>query len=762
MAPAPVRPVSEALKPLEWAPHLNPYPSARRDEDFKEVFLSKSAGEVTVPDPYHWLHEPPSTSDETQRFVADQASFTKNYLSKYSHRDDLHSSIQKNWDYARFSCLSFKADGYYYFNFNSGLQAQSAIYRIKKGEEVKAMEGCDGKNPGGELFLDPNLFSLDGTASLSSIAFSDSCKYVAYGVSRSGSDWSTIYVRRTNSPHTRSAEDGGKRGEDPGRMDDVVRFIKFGFPTWLKDESGFFYQRYPEKIDHGDEKDDKAGTETQADLNAMLYFHKLGTPQEEDILIMKDTQNPEYMWGASVTDDGKYLALTTSKDTGRSNRLWIADLESQPLGCDMHWHKIVNEFGSEYMLETNDDSLLYILTNKDAPKRKIVTFDLEAQDEGFKDLITEDQEAILDSFLPINNDQVVVGYARHAKDELYLYDLSTGKRVKRIGENLIGSCSQKTGRRHHTEFFFSFGSFVSPGTVYRYRFDQPSGQELSVFREIQLDGLRAQDFVSEQVFYKSKDGTQVPMFLTYLKNFKKDGTAPALQYGYGGFSISIGPFFSPSLMTFVRHYGAVLAVPNIRGGGEYGEDWHLAGCFDRKQNVFDDFQCATKYLIENKYAAPKKVSIMGGSNGGLLVAACVNQAPELFGAGVAEVGVLDMLRFHKFTIGRAWTADYGNPDDPEAFDYLYKYSPLHNINPDVVYPPLMLLTADHDDRVVPLHSFKHAATLQHCLRNNPNPLLLRVDMKAGHGAGKSTEMRIREAVDKLSFIASSLGLKWLD
>ncbi|MBW0493637.1 hypothetical protein O181_033352 [Austropuccinia psidii MF-1] len=760
IAQMPPAPVSEARSEhsARWNPQSTPYPAARRDEASSEVFQSKTNGAVTVPDPYAWLHNP--QSQETTKFVADQAAFTKAYLNQYPHRHDLHSAIQKNWDYARFSCHSLQQDGYYYFNFNSGLQSQSLLYRVKKGEEEKALEGLDSKHPGGQLFLDPNLFSTDGTAALQSAAFSHSGSYVAYGVSRSGSDWTTIYVRKTDSPHPKSAEEGGKRGEDPGRLNDVVRFVKFSSPRWLKDDSGFFYQRFPEKIDHGNESDDKAGTETGADLNAMLYFHKLGEPQENDILILKDPDNPSYMWGAEVTKDGRYLVVTTSKDTGRSNRLWIADLKSQPLGSQMKWEKIVDEFGSEYYVAANDGSRLYLVTNKNAPKRKAVTYDLSKPQESFQDLIPEDPEANLETYHPINQNQVVVVYSRHVNDELYLYDLASGKRIKRIGENLIGNCVQLTGRREHDEFFFSITNFLSPGIVYRYQFNQSQGQELTEFRKTQLEGLDSNNFVSKQIFYQSKDGTRIPMFITHLKDFTSDASAPVLQYGYGGFAISITPFFSPTFLTFIAAYGAVLAVPNIRGGGEYGEDWHLAGCFEKKQNVFDDFQYATKYLIENKYTTAKKVTIMGGSNGGLLVAACVNQAPELFGAAVAEVGVLDMLRFHRFTIGRAWTADYGCPDNPVAFDYLVKYSPLHNINPNAEYPALILLTADHDDRVVPLHSLKYAAAVQHALPNNPQPLLLRVDLKAGHGAGKSTEMKIKEAADKLGFVAFSLDLKW--
>lgn len=758
-------PIPDAkVYPTHWDPKSNPYPPARRDLSVSETFQSKKNGPVEVADPYSWLHQPPKDSKETQDFVSSQQALTKDYLQKYSHGKDLHAAITKNWDYARFSSPSLKADGYYYFSFNSGLQAQSILYRFKKGEEEQVAKNPDPKQPGGELFLDPNLFSLDGTAALSFSAISESGIYMAYGVSRSGSDSHTIYVRRTDSPHPKTAQDGGKKGEDPGRLSDVIEHVKFSAASWMKDDSGFFYSRFPshDVVVAGSENhvETDSGTDTKADLNHMLYFHKLGDPQSDDLLIVEDPGNPSYMWGAQVTKDGKYLILTTSKDTGRSNRLWVADLISQPLSSTMQWQKIVNEFGSEYLYLANDDNQFYFLTNKDAPKRKLVTYDLSKPEEGFQELIAEDPQAVLEGCYPTNRDFFVLCYSRDVKDELYLHEIKSGKLIQRIGEDLMGTIGGVTGRREHNEFFFYISGFLSPGAVYRYRFDRPEGQQLTEFRRTVLGELNPDDFVSKQVFYESKDGTRVPMFIVHQKNFKQDGTAPAIQYGYGGFSISLSPFFSPTFMSFVAHYGGVLAVPNIRGGGEYGEDWHLAGCFEKKQNVFDDFQYATKYLVDNKYVASDKVTIMGGSNGGLLVASCVNQTPELFGAAIAEVGVLDMLRFHRFTIGRAWIADYGNPDDPEAFDYLIKYSPLHNINPNVKYPPLMLLTADHDDRVVPLHSFKYAAAVQHALPNNPQPCLLRVDMKAGHGAGKSTEMKIQAAVDQLSFIALSLSLPW--
>ncbi|OAV90084.1 hypothetical protein PTTG_07951 [Puccinia triticina 1-1 BBBD Race 1] len=743
--------------PKHWDPRATPYPPARRDLNSSDVFQSKQNGPVTVPDPYSWLHEPPNQSKETKKFVTRQRTFTKDYLSQYSHRDSLYRTVKKNMDYGSIGCPLLKPDGYYYFWFNSGLQSQYVLYRVKKGEEEEAFKRASDpkqKKPVGELFLDPNLFSIDGTTALSLSATSESGIYMAYGVSRSGSDTNTVYVRRGDHPHTKTAAEGGKRGEDPGRMKDIVENVKPNVVTWMNDDSGFFYARFPDK--QPKEPKPKA---TGPGKN-QVYFHKLGEPQSKDILIVKDPENPTYVWGPAVSEDGKYLILEVNADTDDSNQLWVADLTSQPLSSEMKWQKIVNKFGHRYSFLANDDSQLYIYTNKDAPKYKVVMYDLDKPEEGFTDLVPEDPHAVLGGYHPINNHQAILTYSRDVKDEIYLHEIKSGKRIKRIGEQLIASVDSLSGRRKHHEFFVSINSFITPGAIYRYRFDSQEDPELVEFSKTAMSGLNSDDFVSKQVFYRSKDGTKVPMFIVHRKDFKQDGTAPAIQYGYGGYSFSVTPFFSPAFMTFVAHYGGVLAVPNIRGGGEYGEDWHLAGCFDKKQNVFDDFQYATKYLIENRYVAPDKVTIMGGSNGGLVVAACVNQAPELYGAAVAEMGVFDMLRFQRFTVGRTWISEFGDPDDPKAFDYLIKYSPLHNINPDAEYPALMLLTADHDDRVVPLHSFKYAAAVQHALPMNTQPCLLRVEVDAGHSAGKSTEMEINSIVDQLSFIALSLDLEW--
>ncbi|KAI0676715.1 prolyl oligopeptidase [Trametes maxima] len=741
--------------PTRWVP--NRYPAARRS-DHVDVYKSESKGEVRVRDPYNWLEH---NTDETEQWTTAQEQYTREYLDQNPERQDLEDQIRKTMDYAKFSAPSLKDDGRWYWYFNTGLQAQSVIYRSKDGT---LPEYSEGKDPGGEVFFDPNLLSSDGTAALAATAFARSGEYFAYGISRSGSDFFTVYVRPTSAPL--ASVNGSKPSHDDGRLPEEIRYVKFSGISWTHDSKGFFYQRFPTRESHGSAADDVAGTETQSDKNAMLFYHKLGTQQSEDVLVYKDDSNPEWMWGTEVTEvDGRYLLLSVRRDTSRKNLLWIADLQKESIGQNMQWDRLVDDFEANFEYIANDGTKFYFLTNKDAPLYKLVTVDIaDAPDKRvFKDLIPEDNKAHLQDVNVINGDYAAVVYKRNVIDEIYLYQLSSGKQLKRLAPDFVGAASVN-GRRKNPFFFATLTGFTNPGIVARYDFEaKDEDKRWSVYRSTLVSGLDPNDFSAEQVWYTSKDGTRVPMFIVRHKDTKFDGTAPALQYGYGGFSFSINPFFAPAFLTWMKKYGAILAVPNIRGGGEFGEEWHLAGTRERKVNCFDDFIAATQFLVDNKYAAPGKVAINGGSNGGLLVAACVNRAPEgLLGAAVADVGVLDLLKFADFTIGRAWTSDYGDPHDPHDFDFIYPISPLHNVPTNKTLPPLLITTADHDDRVVPLHSFKHAATLQHLQPNNPHPLLIRIDKKAGHGAGKSTEMRIRESADKYGFIAQSLGLKARD
>ncbi|KAH9938686.1 prolyl oligopeptidase [Fomitopsis serialis] len=693
-----------AMPPLTpWTP--NRYPQSRRS-DHIDVYKSDSKGEVRVPDPYQWLEQ---HSEETEQWVNAQEAFTRAYLDQNPERQNLEDEIRQNEKFAKFSSPSLKYDNRWYWSYNSGLQGQHVIFR-SKDETLPDFNKDIG--PGGEVFFDPNLLTTDGSAAIAGTAFSRSGELWAYGISRSGSDFFTIYVRPTSAPFA------SKEGSDvhpvhtEGALPDEIRFVKFSAITWTADSKGFFYQRFPTRESHGSADEDKAGTETDMDKNAMLYYHRIGTAQAEDILVVKDDAHPEWMWHVEVSEvDGRYLILSVSRDTARKNLMWIADLEKNTIDQNINWDKLVDDFDAEFNYIANDGTKFYLITNKDAPQYKLVSVDLADPPEKrvFRDVIPEDKDAHLEDVR-----------ARNVVDEIYVYDMS-GKRLSRVGADLVGAAR--------------LIGFTNPGIVAKYDFtEKDEAKRWSEYRKTIVTGLNSDDFEAKQVcWYKSKDGTKA-------QGHKFDGTAPAFQYGEQGSSKCGCP--ASSILTFMQKYGVVLAVPNIRGGSEFGEDWHLAGTRERKHNCFDDFIAASEYLVENKYAARGKIAINGGSNGGLLVAACVNRAPEgLLGAAVAEVGVLDLLKFADFTIGRAWTSDYGDPHDPHDFDFIYPLSPLHNVPKDKVLPPTVLHTADHDDRVVPLHSFKHAATLQHTLPNNAHPLLIRIDTKAGHGAGKSTDKR---------------------
>ncbi|KAF8351067.1 prolyl oligopeptidase [Amanita rubescens] len=735
---------SRTMSPTHWVP--NAYPPTHRS-DHIDVYNSETRGDVKVSDPYNWLEE---YSDETDKWTTAQEQFTRTYLDKNPDRKKLEDAFRKSMDYPKFSAPFLNDDKRWYWFYNTGLQAQTVLYRSKDA----ILPDFSKSDDVGEIFFDPNLLSADGTASLSVYDFSHCGKYFAYGISLSGSDFWTVYVRSTSCP---LAPGNGSASKDDGRLPDELKFVKFSSISWTKDSKGFFYQRYP----GSGSPNVQNGIQTQGDRNAMVYYHRIGTSQSEDILVHEDNENPEWMFGAEVTEDGKYVALYTMKDTSRRNRLWVADLTENKVGRNMKWKKIYDNFDAEYDLIGNDGSLLYIRTNQAASQYKVVTIDADKLELGFKELIPEDPKAYLSQVRIFGKDRLAIVYKHNVQDQLYIYN-NTGSRLIRLVPDFIGAVTV-TARETEPWIFVTLTGFNTPGTVGRYDLQQPEELRWSMYRTAKVKGLNPDEFESHQVWYDSKDGTKVPMFIVRHKNTKFNGTAPAIQYGYGGFSISIDPFFSPTILTFLQKYGAILAVPNIRGGGEFGETWHNAGIREKRVNVYDDFITATQFLVKNKYAAPGKVAINGASNGGLLVAACVNRAPSgTFGAAVAEVGVMDQLKFSKFTIGKAWTSDYGNPEDPHDFDFIYPHSPLHNVSKSSVLPPTILLTADHDDRVVPMHSFKYAATLQYTSSHNPHPLLLRVDKKAGHGAGKSTEKRLQEAADKWGFVAQSMGLQWKD
>ncbi|KAF6762498.1 prolyl oligopeptidase [Ephemerocybe angulata] len=719
-----------------WKP--NSYPNARRS-DHTDVYKSASKGDVVVPDPYRWMED--LDSDETDKWTAAQAAFTRSHIDKYPFRKRLEDTLLANQNYERFSTPVLRDDGRWYWTYNSGLQAQPVYYRSKDSRIPDRSKGAKE----GEVFMDFNVLTEDGTASFAVEAWSDDGKYLAYGVSYSGSDTTPIYVRPLSAPLTTREQ----AKNDTGRLPEVLKDVKFSGLRWTPDSKGFFYQRYPERT----KGVEASGIETGGDVDAKMYYHRIGTPQSEDTLVYYDKDTPNAMYHLEFTYDRKYVTMSVVSDTSRRNLFWVAEYDPEFASKGgFKWNKIVNEYDAEYDIVDNDGPLFYIRTNKDAPRYKVVTIDV-SKPTKFKEFIPESDGSLGDVSSVNRGRNFAVVYKRNVKDEVYIYS-KEGKELERLMPDFVGSM-YVVARQKQDFLFVSMTGFTTPGASGRYDFNAPEGQRWSPYHTTKISELNPDEFEAQQVWYPSKDGTKVPMFIVRHKDTPFDGTAPALQYGYGGFSISLDPGFSPTVLTqFTR-------VANIRGGGEFGEDWHKAGYREKKVNCFDDFIAATEYLVKNKYAAPGKVTIHGGSNGGLLVSACVLRAPEgTYGAALSDVGVHDLLRFHKFTIGKAWTSDYGNPDDPKDFDFIYPISPLHNVPPKKILPPLLLATADHDDRVVPSHSFKLAATLQYLRADNPNPILLRVDKKSGHGAGKSTKKRIEESADKYSFIAQSLGLVW--
>ncbi|WFD15709.1 prolyl oligopeptidase [Malassezia arunalokei] len=755
-----------------WTPSAYPYPSARRS-DASTVYASKAHGQVVVPEPYDWLETPPSQSSETAAWTKAQSEYTARFVAQCKDKPALQERLKLNWDYARTSAPSLKPDGRYYYSYNAGLAPQSQIYRATR-EQVDAAQKSPSKEPVGELFFDTNVLSSDGTVALKWTSFSHSGKYMAYGISQSGSDWFRIFLRSTEQPML-SRSEGTDVGGD-GHMPDALDHIKFSGITWTHDDRGFFYQRFP-----ATEHEDK-GTETDANQDAQLYYHRLGTPQAEDILVVdSDPVTRSSMWHCDVTDDGQWLILANSKDTDNKMRYYAASL-ADGVSSRMAWIPISSDFA--FMLDyiANDNTRFYMLSNKDAPNYRIVSFELDPTKarvvdhvsqltggiSSFTDIVPEDPQAILTTAAVLDHNKLLAVYSRDVKDELWVFDLTTGDRITRLLPELVGTIAQLTGRRDHRESFVSSVSFANPGRVDRVSWEGLERTDraappasVTEYATTHVAGIDANDYISTQVFVTSKDGTRVPMFLTHAKDTPLDGSAPALLYFYGGFNIPITPVFSPSMMTWVASYRGVLAFVNARGGGEYGDKWHDAGRLFHKQNVFDDVLAAAKWLHESKYARKGHITICGGSNGGMGVGAVVNQCTDEHGIGaaIADVGVHDMIKFPLWTIGKAWTADYGNPqEDGAAFDYNMTYSPLHTVRANKTYPTVILACADHDDRVVPAHSFKLAAEMQHTLAINANPILLRVDLQAGHGEGKSTQKRMEEAAEKYAIVAHVLGL----
>ncbi|XP_072355980.1 prolyl endopeptidase-like isoform X1 [Scyliorhinus torazame] len=703
------------------------YPEAQRLETI-DVYHGEK-----IYDPYIWLENP--DSEDTKAYVEAQNKLTLPFLEKCSIREKFKERMTELYDYPKYSCHFRKGTRYFHF-FNTGLQNQSVMYVQNSLDDTP------------QVFLDPNKFSDDGTVALRGYAFSEDGEYFAYGLSISGSDWVTIKFLKV---------DGAVE------LPDTLKRVKFSCMAWTHDGKGIFYNCYLNQ----DGKSD--GTETSLNLHQKLYYHKLGFQQSEDILCAEFPDYPKWMGGAEVSDDGLYILLSIREGCDPVNRLWYCDLKELPDGIKgiLPWVKLVDNFDAEYEYVTNEGTVFTFKTNLNSPHYHLINIDLSDPDPSkWTTLVAEDKKDVLEWAGCVKNNFLILCYLHDVKHTLQLHELVTGAHLKTFPLD-VGSIVGYSGQKKDSEIFYQFTSFLTPGIIYYCDLTKDDLQP-RIFREVTVKGFDPCDYQTVQLFYPSRDGTQIPMFIVHKKGIKLDNSHPAFLYGYGGFNISLTPSYSVSRLIFVKHLGGVLAVANIRGGGEYGESWHKGGMLENKQNCFDDFQCAAEVLIKKGYTTTKKLTINGGSNGGLLVAACVNQRPDLFGCAVVQVGVMDMLKFHKFTIGHAWTTDFGCSDSKEQFEYLIKYSPLHNIKLPAVgiqYPAMLLMTADHDDRVVPLHSMKFIATLQHVVGQSPtqiNPLFIYVDTKAGHGAGKPTAKVIQEVTDMYAFIAETLHLEWVN
>ena len=662
-----------------------------------------------VADFYRWLEDP--DSPETQAWVKAQNEITSSYLNTITTKNKLQKTLTQLWNYEKYSIPFKRGERYLYFK-NDGLQNQSVLYTLNSLDDE------------GQVLLDPNSLSSDGTIALSGLSVSDDGNWLAYGLSIAGSDWIEYRLKNIAT------------GEDCA---DRLQWIKFSGAAWTKDNQGFFYSRYDEPKEQTKLED--------ANYYQKLYYHRLGTEQAEDVLIYHRPDRKEWGFNGGVTEDGKYLIINVWLGTDSRNLVFYKNLQQS----ESEVVELISEFEANYGIIDHQDNSFWLQTDLDAPRGKVVAIDLNRPDKANWQVVIPEAPETLES-VGILNHQFVADYLKDARSQIKIFELD-GTFSREVELPGIGSAGGFDGKREDTETFYTFSGFTTPATIYRY--DMVTGKS-ELFRQPQID-FDPSKYTTQQVFYASQDGTKVPMFITHKKGIALDGNNPTYLYGYGGFNISLTPSFSVSNLVWLN-MGGIYAVPNLRGGGEYGEAWHQAGIKDKKQNVFDDFIAAAEWLIANQYTCSAKLAIAGGSNGGLLVGACMTQRPELFAAAMPAVGVLDMLRFHKFTIGWAWCAEYGDPDNEADFQTLYAYSPLHNLKEGTSYPATMITTADHDDRVVPAHSFKFAAALQ-TAHQGDNPVLIRIETKAGHGAGKPTSKIIEEAADKWAFLTANLGLE---
>ncbi len=687
------------------------YPPARKGDVVDDYHGTK------VADPYRWLED--VDSPETRGWVEAENRVTFAYLERIPERERIRRRLTELWDYPKYGA-PFKKGGRYFFFKNSGLQNQAVLYT----QSSLAAEP--------EVLLDPNTLSADGTVALSILAFAEDGKTMVYGTSGSGSDWQEFRVRDVATKQDRT---------------DHLQWIKFSSAAWTHDGAGFLYSRYPEPA---------AGADPLLEVNhnQKVYYHKLGTDQSADRLIYERPDHPDWGFGVEVSADGRYAVYTVWLGTDRRNRIYYQDLgDAIKPRLDAPVVRLLDAFDASYGFVGNSGSTFYFQTDNVAPRGRIVAVDIRHPEQtAWKEVVPPPQAPDVIEGSQIVHNTFVVRYLHDAYSQLRLFALD-GTSAGEVALPTLGSIVQVTGEPRDTEMFYAFTSFLYPTTIFRHDFTTGTS---TVFKAPELS-FDAAPFETTQVFYRSKDGTRVPMFLTYKKGLRRDGSNPTYLYGYGGFNVNMTPAFSIGVLGWLE-MGGVYAQAVLRGGSEYGEEWHQAGMLDRKQNVFDDFLAAAEYLIAERYTSAPKLAIGGGSNGGLLIGAVVNQRPELFGAALPAVGVMDMLRFHKFTIGWAWVTEYGSADSVAQFPYLYRYSPIHNMTPGTHYPATLITTADHDDRVVPGHSFKYAATLQ-AAQGGPEPVLIRIETKAGHGAGKPTAKVIEEQTDRWAFLVHTLHMQ---
>jgi prolyl oligopeptidase len=681
------------------------YPAAR-EQDHVDTYFG-----VPVRDPYRWLEADIRGSQEVAAWVQAENKLTQRFLDAIPQRPKIRARLAELWNFAQYG-FPIKEGGRYYYLKNDGLQNQPVLY---------GMDTLDGQP---RSILDPNTWSKDGTIALGGLGFSDDGRYLAYCRAEAGSDWSTWYVQEIAS---------GKR------LSDELRWTKFSNASWSKDGQGFYYSRYEEPT---------KGAEFQAlNFNNRLCYHRLGTPQADDAVVYYRPEHREWQYDGQVTDDGRWLVITTHLGTDERFRITVKDLrhpEKKPI-------ELVDHFEHEYTFVGNDGAMLYFKTSLNAPRRRLIAIDLEHPEPNpWREIVAQADETLVDvSFV---DNRFIASYLKDVKPLVKVFS-QAGQFQREVELPGIGTAAGFHGKRTDQETFYTFSSFNLPTSIYHY--DVKTGQS-RLFRRPELK-FNPDDYVVRQVFYHSKDGTRVPMFIAHKKGLKLDGAVPTLLYGYGGFNISLQPMFSVGRLAWMD-MGGIYAQPNLRGGGEYGEPWHKAGTKLHKQNVFDDFIAAAEWLVANHYTQPRKLAIQGGSNGGLLVGAVMTQRPDLFGACLPAVGVMDMLRFHKFTEGRTWVDDYGSSDNPQEFQALLRYSPYHNIRAGTCYPPTLITTADTDDRVVPGHSFKFAAALQQA-QGCHYPVLIRISTRAGHGGGKPTSKRIEEISDEWAFLVKTLRMR---